>query len=160
MPLINCPRCGRQISNRAVQCPECGFQFPPNTGTFSRDALTHKVIPICPECGSHDVFYTTAKEPIPLDMGTVILYIVLALTCCGLFVLIPILLSPKERTVTYATCKTCGYHWNTAEHNMVTNKKIILSKENKKKELIIGVLSIVISLAIIIVCILVYNNYS
>ncbi|WP_321024223.1 hypothetical protein [Eisenbergiella porci] len=159
MPLINCPRCGRQISNRAVQCPECGFQFPPNTGTFSRDALTHKVIPICPECGSHDVFYTTAKEPIPLDMGTVILYIVLALTCCGLFVLIPILLSPKERIITHATCKTCGYHWNTTEQNMTTNKKIILSKEKKKEQLLIGILSITISLIIIFVCILVYNNY-
>ena len=59
MPLINCPRCGRQISNRAVQCPECGFQFPPNTGAFSNDALMHNVIPPCPACGSPDIVYST-----------------------------------------------------------------------------------------------------
>lgn len=111
MALIKCPRCGKQISNKAVQCPNCGLQFPPNTGTFSRDALMHNVMPVCPECGSPDIVYTTEKEPIPLDIGTVILYIVLALTCCGLFVVIPILLSPKERAVTYAICRNCGNRW-------------------------------------------------
>lgn len=111
MPLIKCPRCGRQISNKAVQCPECGLQFPPNTGTFSRDALMHNAIPTCPDCGSPDIVYSTIKEPIPLDIGTIIVYILLALTCCGLFVVIPILLSPKERTVTYATCRNCGNRW-------------------------------------------------
>ena len=25
MPIINCPECGKQVSDRAVQCPNCGF---------------------------------------------------------------------------------------------------------------------------------------
>ena len=158
MPLINCPRCGRQISNRAVQCPECGLQFPPSTGAFSKDALMHNVIPTCPDCGSPDIVYSTKKEPVPLDIGTVIVYILLALTCCGLLVVIPILLSPKERTVTYATCRNCGYRWNILEHNIVSHDRNVQSKQKQKDGVLIGVLSITISLIVILVCILIYVN--
>ena len=29
MALINCPECGKQISNKAVACPECGYPIKP-----------------------------------------------------------------------------------------------------------------------------------
>ena len=109
--LIRCPRCGREISNNAVQCPGCGLQFSPIPGNFSKSNLLRQNLPSCPECGSYDLVYETVKEPIPLDTMTVILYIILALTCCGILVLIPILLSPRERIITYATCRQCGNRW-------------------------------------------------
>lgn len=158
MPLIKCPRCGRQISNKAVQCPECGLQFGPAPGTFSKDSLLHPVPYICPECGSPNITCETIKEPIPFDIGTVIVYILLALTCCGLLVVIPILLQPKERLTTYATCSSCGYHWNMSEHNIITHGKNLQSREKQKEGLLIGILSITISLIVIFVCILIYNS--
>lgn len=27
MSLVNCPKCGKQISDKAVSCPHCGYQF-------------------------------------------------------------------------------------------------------------------------------------
>lgn len=160
MPFINCPRCGKTISNRAAQCPNCGFQFGPYRSEFSKDALQGRYTHHCPECNSVNISFQTVNEPIKTNWLMILGYVLLALTCCGFLVLIPIILQQKNRIVTYATCRDCGCHWNTADRNLSTNKKNILSTEKKKEQLLIGALSITISLIIIFVCILIYNDHT
>ena len=55
MALINCPECGKEVSNRAVSCPNCGLPLQNNPQTESSNkqdlGITEKdpnIIP-CPE---------------------------------------------------------------------------------------------------------------
>ena len=41
MAMINCPECGKQVSDKAASCPNCGNPL-------------HKT-PACPKCGSYNV---------------------------------------------------------------------------------------------------------
>jgi ABC-type Na+ efflux pump permease subunit len=41
MALVNCPNCGKKISDKAEQCPQCGYKFAKNNKTG-----------ICAECGA------------------------------------------------------------------------------------------------------------
>lgn len=41
MALVNCPNCGKEISDKAEQCPQCGYEFVKNNKTG-----------ICAECGA------------------------------------------------------------------------------------------------------------
>lgn len=43
MALINCPECGKQVSDTAPKCPNCGFPI--------KSALNKVVPSMCPECG-------------------------------------------------------------------------------------------------------------
>lgn len=38
MALVDCPECGREVSNRAPNCPDCAFPFegPPKKGLFEQ----------------------------------------------------------------------------------------------------------------------------
>lgn len=50
MALINCPKCGKQISNRAMKCPHCGFvlnspqddELPASSSDQQQDAIPTK----------------------------------------------------------------------------------------------------------------------
>lgn len=50
MALINCPKCGKQISNRAIKCPHCGFvpsspqddELPASSSDQQQDAIPTK----------------------------------------------------------------------------------------------------------------------
>lgn len=53
MALINCPECGRQISNQAEKCPGCGFPIgqmnpQPNYSQRQRQSVQMQT---CPQCG-------------------------------------------------------------------------------------------------------------
>lgn len=153
MPFINCPRCGKPISNRAVQCPNCGFQFGPTGGIYSKDALQGKIVHPCPECGSINITYQTINEPIKTSWLMIIGYIILALTCCGLLVLIPILLQQKNRLVTYATCNECGCHWDVNSPCTNTNQSVNngIKKEGYFTDYIMIIIAGLIILLIIII---------
>ena len=45
MALINCPNCGREISDKAKTCIGCGFQF-------DGEREVEKQRMVCPECGA------------------------------------------------------------------------------------------------------------
>lgn len=62
----------------------------------------------CPKCGG-EMNIQTVSESTGTGCFTVILYIILALTVIGLFILIPLALRKKTETVTYAVCQNCGY---------------------------------------------------
>lgn len=44
MALINCPECGRQISDRAISCPGCGYQMSGQQGNCEQVS-----VPVAPE---------------------------------------------------------------------------------------------------------------
>ena len=66
---------------------------------------------MCPKCKSENVDIQVIEERKKTGLITIIFYILLAISVLGLFVLIPILLRKKTRTVTYVVCKDCGKRW-------------------------------------------------
>ncbi len=62
----------------------------------------------CPRCGGKMTVQTVAESR-KAGCGTIILYILLALTIFGLLIVIPLALRKKTETVTYAVCQNCGY---------------------------------------------------
>lgn len=67
MALITCPECGKQISDRAPQCPKCGYPMVsmhkcPECGTSYDEALKE-----CPNCGcpAEITVHTTTVTTIP-----------------------------------------------------------------------------------------------
>ena len=54
MPLIKCPECHKDISDKAPQCPNCGCPASQWGGAPKEEAIT------CPKCGSTQI---TAHQP-------------------------------------------------------------------------------------------------
>lgn len=54
MALINCPECGRQVSDSAVSCPNCGTPInKSNTQKFCKycGEIIDRECVVCPKCG-------------------------------------------------------------------------------------------------------------
>lgn len=66
---------------------------------------------VCKKCGCPDIQYQTVSESRGTGCLTVCLYILLAFTILGLFIVIPLMLRKKTKTVTYAVCQGCGNRW-------------------------------------------------
>lgn len=62
----------------------------------------------CPRCGGA-MTIQTVSESRKSGCGTILLYVILALTILGLLIVIPLMLRKKTETVTYAVCQQCGY---------------------------------------------------
>ncbi len=62
----------------------------------------------CPRCGG-PMAIQTISESRKSGCGTILLYVLLALTIFGLLIVIPLMLRKKTETVTYAVCQQCGY---------------------------------------------------
>ncbi len=84
------------------------------TQTYARPKESTPIL-ICPKCGSTNISLHTQTEEKKTGCGTILLYILLAITCLGIFILIPLLLRNNQQTVTYAVCKNCGYSWVTSK---------------------------------------------
>lgn len=52
MALINCPECGKEISDKAASCPNCGN--PMNCPTTVSEKKTESYL-CCPKCGSREL---------------------------------------------------------------------------------------------------------
>ncbi len=68
-------------------------------------------IRMCPKCRNNNIQYQTVTEQKKSGCLVVLLYILLCLTCIGIFVVIPLMLRKKDQAVTYAVCQSCGYRW-------------------------------------------------
>ena len=62
----------------------------------------------CPRCGG-PMTTQIVSESRKSGCGTILLYVLLALTIFGLLIVIPLALRKKTETVTYAVCQRCGY---------------------------------------------------
>ena len=98
-----CPECGTEIRENIKFCPECGNPIAsPVRIVYQNNGRT------CPKCyGQMQV--QTISVPRKSGCGTVLLYILLALTIFGLLIVIPLMLRNKSETATYAVCQKCGY---------------------------------------------------
>jgi len=65
----------------------------------------------CSKCNSTNITYQTVTESRAMGCGTIILYLLLAITILGLLIVIPLMLRKKNDTVTYAVCQSCGHRW-------------------------------------------------
>lgn len=62
----------------------------------------------CPRCGGHMMVQTVAESR-KTGCGTILLYIILAISILGWLILIPLLLRRKTESAVYSVCQTCGY---------------------------------------------------
>lgn len=101
------------IMDNVGYCDTCMVRYNHDQFVFPQQPLPPHMSPQrrCPRCNSDHIFYQTVTESKDIGCGTIFLYLFLAITILGLLVLIPILLSSKTQTVTYATCQTCGLRW-------------------------------------------------
>ncbi len=71
--------------------------------------------PRCPKC--HGPMVTQmVSESRKAGCGTILLYVLLALTIFGLLIVIPLALRKKTDTVTYSVCQNCGYKRIISRH--------------------------------------------
>jgi len=47
MDLILCPDCGKQVSNEAESCPECGYPINPHVAEPEFRAYIHRMLTDC-----------------------------------------------------------------------------------------------------------------
>lgn len=132
-----CPNCGTETNGRF--CPNCGtdlsstktnindesetivnnYYSAPNSSNqdntsnnYKSDALgNNKPKRICPKCHNSNITYQTVTEQKKTGCLTVLIYFLLAISCIGWLVLIPLLTKKKDQTVTYAVCQNCGHRW-------------------------------------------------
>lgn len=69
----------------------------------------------CPRCRGTNIQFQTVSEAKKSGCGTVLLYVILALTIFGLLIVIPLMLRKKTKTVTYAVCQSCGNRWEAKQ---------------------------------------------
>ena len=114
-----CRNCGKRLGDHTKFCTECGTRVN-STPTASLEPAPAKPIVIqpqvvnshpCPKCKGLNVQFQTVSESKKAGCMTVLLYIFLAITILGLFILIPICLRKKSKTVTYGVCQHCGHRW-------------------------------------------------
>lgn len=103
-----CKNCGQQIADDCTFCGKCGTRQSVAPQVTQPAQNTGRR---CPRCGQHNVQYQTVTESKKTGCFTVILYILLAITVLGLFIVIPLMMRKKTNTVTYAVCQNCGHRW-------------------------------------------------
>lgn len=52
MALIKCPECKKEVSDKAVSCPNCGYQIPKKEFCRSCGAQINQGVAFCPQCGA------------------------------------------------------------------------------------------------------------
>lgn len=104
---------GDPIMDNVGYCDTCMIRYNNDQFVYPVSGNPQIVPPsrICKRCGSSNIAYQTITEKESAGCGMIFLYIILALTILGILVLIPILLSNNTKTVTYATCQSCGLRW-------------------------------------------------
>lgn len=96
MALINCPECGKEISDQATACPNCGVTI--NSSRNQSNAETNKGHSVkCPKCGSSNLQAISDTHGKGASFWK--------LCFCGLLGLCG---TGKTRTDHYWVCQSCG----------------------------------------------------
>jgi len=65
----------------------------------------------CNKCGSNNVFVQAVAEQKKRGCLATVAWITLTIFTCGLLIIIPLIMKKGSRTVTWATCQSCGNRW-------------------------------------------------
>ncbi len=65
MSLVKCPECGKEISDKAISCPICGYPIKEEFENLSSKSASTTGMNICPKCGNFII-----AEQKYLDCGT------------------------------------------------------------------------------------------
>lgn len=84
------------------------YEFEDNASSRAKESIRYDNMRRCPRCGSQ-MNYQLISEEKKTGCGTILLYLILALTIFGLLIVIPLVLSKKTETVGYSVCPSCGY---------------------------------------------------
>lgn len=98
MPLIKCPECGRDISDRAKSCPNCGYPIEASPDDLERFPREEKVLLICKP--GIDAYI------LPVLLILLAIYCLLTVTVLGIIILIIailLILSIKSRILSIST---------------------------------------------------------
>lgn len=57
MAIINCPECGKEISDKAASCPNCGYVLNGGNKTSGTPIIAAGAVSSCPKCGSKNISY-------------------------------------------------------------------------------------------------------
>ena len=107
MALIDCPECGRYISDKAIACPNCAYpiNLPQSASNYSQ--TVPPPIPAnarggkrCPLCGGVMTFQLVAEIPVRWFSDT-----------------------PYTETITYAVCQNCGCREECEPITIIKEKK-------------------------------------
>ena len=119
-----CHNCGHNMEEPYNCCDECGAPF---IGKFcsecgkavkQQDSIENAFnggSMRCPRCGGENIAVTVVSEDKAMGCMTIVMYVLLALTIFGLLIVIPLMLSKKQETVTYAICQNCGTKWQISQ---------------------------------------------
>lgn len=78
MGLINCPKCGKQVSDKAVSCPQCNFDLSNQSLIVCTECgCTYANMEACPQCGCPKTV-VTAKAPKKKRTGIIIAVVAIA----------------------------------------------------------------------------------
>ncbi len=95
MALINCPECGKEISNQAAACPHCGFASKKDN--MQPINLNHGSSIRCPKCSSPNLQVISDTYGKGASFWK--------LCCCGFLGLCG---TGKTQTDHYWVCQFCG----------------------------------------------------
>ena len=110
MAMITCKECGKEVSDQAESCPNCGIQIITKVVETTKQSNLQ-----CPKCKSHNIVVQAVTEVKTKRRGCLgwILWILLACITIGLIIIIPLLTNSKTKSKTHseAVCQDCGYRW-------------------------------------------------
>lgn len=108
-----CKFCGEKLAENASFCSGCGKPTTNQSVQVISEQRSNARWN-CPLCGATNIQYQTIAEAKKTGCLTVLGYILLAITCIGIFIVIPLMLRKKTVTATYAVCQSCGHRWRVS----------------------------------------------
>ncbi|MGN0384564.1 MAG: zinc ribbon domain-containing protein [Lachnospiraceae bacterium] len=97
MSLINCPECGKEISDQAAACPNCGFSLQKTDPTKISVNVNNSPSIKCPKCKSSNLQAISDTHGKGASFWK--------LCCCGFLGLCG---TGKTTTDHYWVCQDCG----------------------------------------------------
>lgn len=138
MALINCSECGKQVSDKAASCPNCGNPINQQAATTSNTTSSSSNLMKCPKCNSTNL--TSDKKGFSGRKA-----VAGAVLTGGIGLLAGTIGSNK----TMITCLNCGYRYKAGEYisekrkfdnQRELNKRIAKGEESFAGLIVVGIL--------------------
>ena len=123
-----CQRCGQELTDNAVICPQCGkstwrecAQPVPSASPippYGQYGLT------CPRCGAHNITVSSNTHT-ESKSRSIIWNLLMILLTAGIWIIWMLIRKRKEEIVTenIAVCQSCGNSWKISTNSLSSRKK-------------------------------------